>query len=82
MRINYFKIQPKAKMSQLFYKGFPFLRKTDKQKNSLFVLKYESSASAKHLMAVIPASNRFKHSKTRFTCRKMMHFICIVFSTS
>lgn len=44
-----------------------------------FILKYAASAAAKHLIAAILANSRFKHSKIRFTCRKMMHFILISF---
>lgn len=56
---------------------FPVLRNNfscKKQQKKASVLKYVSSTSAKHLMTVILANNRFKHSKTRFIHRKM-HFI-------
>lgn len=59
------------------------MRKTishkEKQEKVLFILKYVASAAAKHLMAVIPANDRFKHSKIRFAGSKMMHFMWIFF---
>lgn len=51
----------------------------ENEENVPFTLKYAASGAAKHLIAAVVANNRFKESKIRFTCRKMMHFILIFF---
>lgn len=66
--------------SVIFIKIFWFEKNIyhkEKQNNKKgpFIFKYVANAATRHLMAVIPANNRLKHSEIRFTCRKMMHFI-------
>lgn len=74
---------PLKKKNENDNKDFLVMRKTISHKENEekvpFILKYAASAAAKHLIAAILANSRFKHSKIRFTCRKMMHFILISF---
>lgn len=82
--LKYYILSNAKKWESQLFSVFPVLRNNfscKKQQKKASVLKYISSTSAKHLMAVIPANNRFKHSKTRFIHRKMMHFIWFVFAT-